>query len=286
MTLARDRDRAPLGALRPSWVRPCAFGAAAAAHLFLSALFLLSAPEPLIAAADAFDVAFVQEGDAIQEAKASTAPDEQAETAEPTVAQAAAEAQQEEAPRVTRADAPPPLAQEKPEVAAPDAPTVALDERPREDSSKPNMKPQRNEPTAQAALEEVEDAHGDVRRVAVAAAEAIAPSAAAADHAGATDGRRVANSASRAHYGARVLQEIQRHMFYPPQARSANVTGQAVVIFTVGAEGRVTERQIYRSTGDERLDHAALAMLDAVKAPPPPAGRFNGRTTIKFDIKR
>lgn len=278
---------APVGSLRPRWLRPSAFAMTSAAHLSFVGLFLWTA-EPLSSASDAHEVAFVQDGEAMQEAKSDSTPDEQAETTEPTTAQAAAEAQPEEAPPVKVVDAPPPLAMEKPQEIAPDAIVVPLVDKQPDDVRNPSLKPQQqpkqaeSEPTAEDAPKDTE---GKIRRVAVAAAEAFAPSAAAAERAGATDGRRVQNSASKAHYGARVLQEIQRHMFYPTNARSASVTGRAIVVFTVGAEGRITDRQIAQSTGNATLDDAALAMLDAVKAPPPPAGRFYGKTTIKFDIR-
>jgi periplasmic protein TonB len=69
-------------------------------------------------------------------------------------------------------------------------------------------------------------------------------------------------------------------------ATGVGVAGAASVVFTVDADGRIIERRIERSTGSEELDRAALAMMDAVAAPPPPLGRFLGRTTIKFDIRR
>ncbi len=273
--------------LRPAWLRPTAAGAGLAAHIAVAGLFL-AIEEPQQSAFDSYDVSLVQEGEATPQAQTESTPDEQVEHAEATVSQAAAEAQQEEAPRLKQLASDTPLALEKPLIVAPDAIALAQVEKRLNDPEKPTLKPkiEKTKVKQEATPDEATpDKVGLVRRTAQAAAEA-SEAAAAAERAGAAEGRNAASSASKARYGAKVLTEIHRHMFYPRGARAAGATGWAVVIFTIGAEGRIIERKIERSAGSEELDRAALAMLDAVNAPPPPAGRFFGKTTIKFDIKR
>lgn len=45
---------------------------------------------------------------------------------------------------------------------------------------------------------------------------------------------------------------------YPPDARKAGVTGTAIVAIRIDAGGRVTEVSLYASSGDARLDAAAV----------------------------
>jgi len=272
--------------LRPAWLRPAALGSALAAHTALVSVFLLTT-EPPSAAYDSFDVSYMQEGEAAPSAQAESAPEEQLEDAQSDVTQAAAQAQAEAAPKVQQ-QAENPLALEKPETVAPDAVTLAQAKQREEDPLKPTLKPK----IQLAKLDQREtpddtptDKVAAVRQVASAEAEASA-AAAAAERAGVVDGKNASSSAARARYGAKVLAEIQKHMFYPRQAKKAGATGSASVVFTVGSDGRIVERRIERSTGSQELDRAALAMMDAVGAPPPPLGRFQGRTTIKFDMKR
>lgn len=272
--------------LRPAWLRPAALGAGLAAHLAVASLFM-AFEEPEQSSVDSYDVSYVQEGEATQ-AQAESTPDEQVENAQAQVSQAAAEASQEEAPRVKQQASDTPLALERPEVLAPDAIALAQVEKRLEDPEKPTLRPktEKTKTEQEETPDETQpDKVGVVRRTAQAAAEA-AVAAAAAERVGAAEGRNASASASRAHYGAKVLAEIHRHMFYPRGARASNVTGAVVVVFVVGAEGKIVERRIERSSGNDELDRAALGMLDAAKAPPPPAGRFFGKTTIRFDIKR
>jgi len=274
-------------ALRPGWLRPAALAAALAAHGALVGSFLVFG-EPPSAAYDSYDISYVQEGEAAPAAQADSTPDEQMDNAQSTIAQAAAEAQADEAPKVNTLAKTAPLALEKPETLAPDAIVLAQVKKREEDPLDPTQRPQ-TEPLKPEQEQRPDDTPTEKvaaeRHVATEAAEAIA-AAAAAERNGTNDARNVVSSAARARYGAKVLAEIQKHMFYPRPARSAGVTGAASIVFTVGAEGRIVERRIERSTGNAELDHAALAMMDAVIAPPPPLGRFLGKTTIRFDIKR
>jgi periplasmic protein TonB len=46
---------------------------------------------------------------------------------------------------------------------------------------------------------------------------------------------------------------------YPLSAREEGVTGEVVLGYVVNAEGRVENVKVARSSGDDRLDRAALA---------------------------
>jgi protein TonB len=285
MTLAASPTLATFD-LRPKWLRPAALGTAAAAHLALFAAFLLH-DEPPTSPFDSYDVALVQEGEAAPQAASEATPDEQMPDANSTITQAAAEAQMEEAPKVKQQVAETPLAVEKAQTVAPDAVTVAQIDKRQDDPDKPTLKDKveakdKQDPTLEQTPT---DATGQVRRTASAAADALA-AAAAVERAGVDEGKSSRSAASVARYGAKVLAALHKRMFYPRDARAAHVTGHAVVVFTVGAEGRVIDRRIERSAGSDALDKAALAMLDALAAPPPPLGRFLGRTTIRFDIRQ
>ncbi|CAN2535436.1 MAG TPA: TonB family protein [Methylosinus sp.] len=283
MSAAFEAGDYPL--LRPRWLRPVAGGAPLLVHLAAFGVLALTAAEPPSATSDSFEVAYVQDGEAARQASADTAPDELSHADDSTVAQDAAEAQTAEAPKTPAPDAPTPLALAEAKIQAPDALALPL-AKPRDDEPKPTLdqRPDREKASEQTPLEPTA-AEGKVQRQATAAAEASEASSSSADQIGATDGRKTQSGATRARYGAKVLAEIHKHMFYPPQARRGGAKGDAIVVFTVGSDGHMVERKIAKSAGDDALDRAALAMVDATIAPPPPAGRFYGRTTIKFDIR-
>jgi protein TonB len=46
--------------------------------------------------------------------------------------------------------------------------------------------------------------------------------------------------------------------WYPPDLRRAGVTGTTVFTLTVTTQGTVTDERIYQSSGDRKLDLAAL----------------------------
>lgn len=282
MTLAVAPDPI-VSPLRPGWLRPAAHGAAVGVHALIVGAFLYTAAEPPASTSDAFDVAYVADGEAAQ-AHADSAPDAPTQNAESAEEQEASEAQQAEAPATRTPVTETPISQVKPDVIAPDALAVPLAAKPPQDEQKPIFdQPVEKKPNDATPDKTIAD--GKVMRQASLEAEASAAASASAERAGVADGKNTQNTVSRARYGARVLAEIQKHMFYPRIARGAGVRGDAVVVFTVGVEGRIIDRKIMRSTGNEALDAAALTMLDSVRAPPPPAGHFFGKTTIKFAIR-
>jgi len=272
-------------ALRPGWLRPAALGLAAAIHAVLLGAFLLVAEEPEAMEETSYNVSFVREGEAAPAMQTDSDPDEDVEKALSEATQAAADASSEEAPKAKQVKSETPLALEAPKIAAADAVTLEKTDKRDDDPDKPTLQPKIDKAKVEQAQQieaTLTEKVGVERRVATEAADAMV-AAASTERSGATDGRNTAMSAAAAlRYSAKVRREIQRRMFYPRDARGYGVSGSAVVVFTIGADGRVIERHINRSTGNAALDRAALAILDAVVAPPPPLGRFPGKTTVKF----
>ena len=287
MTMALDYPLPPAAFRKPWRLRTAALAAATVAHGSLT-LFLLQTPSTLSSVVEGQEVAFVRDGDAALQTSSDSAPTDQTMTDAGAVDQAAADAQAAAAPTTPPPAAVAQIAMDKPDVVAPEAIGVPLAEKPpeeiREEKSKPVV--ERTDAVVETKTDETSvDKKAEAASAATAAAEESAASAASADRTGAIDGKRVETAASRASYGAKVLAEVQKRMFYPARARNAGVVGDAVVVFTVGAEGRIIDRRIARSTGSDALDEAALKMLDSVQAAPPPMGRFYGKTTIRFAIK-
>ncbi|RVU30627.1 energy transducer TonB [Neptunomonas marina] len=57
------------------------------------------------------------------------------------------------------------------------------------------------------------------------------------------------------------MAKLARAKRYPRSARKDGVTGTATVRFTIQKNGRVIVPRLLNSSGDERLDKEALAML-------------------------
>lgn len=79
---------------------------------------------------------------------------------------------------------------------------------------------------------------------------------------------------------------INRMKFYPGDARSKGNTGIVEVAFVIDASGAVIDKRVVKSSGSKALDEAALRMVATAELPPPPNGRFRGRITINFRIKK
>lgn len=82
-------------------------------------------------------------------------------------------------------------------------------------------------------------------------------------------------------YSAMVLAHLQRYRIYPDSARSAGITGVAVVRFTLGASGSVIGVSLAGSSGKSVLDQAALAMVRRA-SPFPPIPPSLGRGSMSF----
>lgn len=91
------------------------------------------------------------------------------------------------------------------------------------------------------------------------------------------------NPAARQSYLAEVLAQIARHKRYPREARHDGVTGVVSVTFTILANGTVDTEQVSGSSGDHRLDQAALAMLSRA-SPFPPIPRNLGMPTLELTL--
>ncbi len=86
-----------------------------------------------------------------------------------------------------------------------------------------------------------------------------------------------ASGADLAAYGATIYGEIARR-----KPAGGGASGSVVVVFTVGASGRIVSQSLAKSSGDAELDARVTTMMQSVQAPPPPGGKFTGRITIRF----
>ena len=102
-------------------------------------------------------------------------------------------------------------------------------------------------------------------------------------------GTRVEAGGNRgAHQGylRRVLERIARFKRYPREARRDGVVGKVMVRFTILADGSVQSRHLASSSGDSRLDQAALEMLSrASPFPPIPRSLAMGKLELSLPVE-
>lgn len=91
------------------------------------------------------------------------------------------------------------------------------------------------------------------------------------------------NPAARQSYLAEVLARIARYKRYPREARHDGVMGVVTVTFTILANGSLQTQQVTGSSGDARLDQAALEMLSRA-SPFPPIPRDMGVGTLELTL--
>ena len=101
----------------------------------------------------------------------------------------------------------------------------------------------------------------------------------------------VGNPAAHQRYLRKVLERIARFKRYPREARRDGVVGKVMVRFTVLADGRLQSPQLTGSSGDSRLDQAALDMLSrASPLPPIPrslgVGKLELSLPVEFSLSR
>ncbi|MBB4200147.1 protein TonB [Rhodoblastus sphagnicola] len=83
-----------------------------------------------------------------------------------------------------------------------------------------------------------------------------------------------------------VLAQLARHKQYPSSARDRDVTGTAVIAFTLSASGGVLGVSLARGSGSSALDQATLAMVrNAAPFPLAPAGaRLSFTTAVNYSL--
>ena len=91
------------------------------------------------------------------------------------------------------------------------------------------------------------------------------------------------NPAAHQRYLRRVLERIARFKRYPREARRDGVVGKVMVRFTVLADGRLQSPQLTDSSGDSRLDKAAIEMLSRA-GPFPPIPRSLGVGKLELSL--
>jgi protein TonB len=102
----------------------------------------------------------------------------------------------------------------------------------------------------------------------------VAPTPAPEPRAPAVDHRRLARE-----WMMEVNRTVMRRAIrdYPRAARRSHLEGTVVVSISVDERGRITEVGVARGAGEDTLDRAAVAAVEAVGTLPPPPDIFNRR---------
>ncbi|MBI1868968.1 MAG: TonB family protein [Methylocystis sp.] len=83
----------------------------------------------------------------------------------------------------------------------------------------------------------------------------------------------VAGGTARTTYLSILFGLIMRQMHVPPGARTKSITGQVIISFYIDEMGNLTHQAVFRSSGQQDLDAAALAAVRrAAPFPAPPRG--------------
>jgi protein TonB len=72
---------------------------------------------------------------------------------------------------------------------------------------------------------------------------------------------------------------------YPEEARRLGEEGRVAIRFTIDRSGRVLDAAIVSASGSQRLDEAALALLQRASLPPFPATMAQARITITTTMR-
>lgn len=202
-----------------------------------------------------------------------------------------------EAPAAEPAPEPEPTPEPVPEPEPEPAPAPEPPPPPPKAEPKPRHRPEVRrtaERRPEARRERTREAHERKPRPAVAAASAAAP-AASAGTAGTPGGATASaeGGVSTLVWGETsdpFLSEVKRcveaALRYPRKARVFRIEGTAVVQFTVGTDGRLSELRLHASAGHPLLDKAAMrAVADAESAWSRPRGVTRLRFPIRFEFR-
>jgi protein TonB len=89
-------------------------------------------------------------------------------------------------------------------------------------------------------------------------------------------------SGSSSGWESRLHSWIGRHTRYPNAARARRASGQPYVVMTLDASGRVLSARLFRSSGNDDLDGAALSALRGATVPAPPPEKVGTAIVAPF----
>lgn len=84
-------------------------------------------------------------------------------------------------------------------------------------------------------------------------------------------------------YQSRLQRLVERHKYYPLQARRSGIQGKATISFTVRKSGKIDNIVISRSSGKSILDRAAIRTIKRLGTAPPFPDTIK-RTKWRFEI--
>jgi periplasmic protein TonB len=283
--------------LRPFWLRPVVLLLVVAAHAGALLAFVRTANNQVTVVSD-IAVQIVPEGETVTETSSVPTPDQapvvtadQAVLSSPMPAPQDAPDIQQAKKETEQTAAPPEIMAPPPKIESEDAPPIPIEQPKAPQVEKPDAtvtKPAEvtkeievQQASSRAALqaETRADAEMHARQLA-SLAQLGAPAIRAGVENGVGDAPRMSLSA----YGALVSAEVNRHKFYPAEARGMGAVGNVGVVFTIGPDGKVVSYSIARSSGNGAIDAAVHNMMAAVQLPVPPGGQFLGSIVIKFSL--
>ncbi|WP_412050744.1 cell envelope integrity protein TolA [Hoeflea sp. Naph1] len=143
--------------------------------------------------------------------------------------------------------------------------------------SKPSVKAQPTQKTAATKPKTAKSSGGRGGKQATSSSKGASKGVVTAKH------QTRAGNAAVSNYPGKVASKLRRALRYPKAARKDRLKGQAVVSFTVAANGSVSSIRIVRSSGSLILDNAALeAVHRAAPFSPIPSGA--GRNSWRFSV--
>ena len=153
----------------------------------------------------------------------------------------------------------------EPEVVVAPKPKLVLEKPKPKPKPKPVVKQVKPEPTPPVpAAKPVEQAAPTATTAPAAAPAAQQPSTSSA------------TAAAKATWQSQLLSHLARHKRYPDEARRRGIEGTSQVRFNLDRSGKVLSVELAKSSGNNALDQATLAMIRrASPVPTPPAELLN-----------